>query len=124
MPAPAPTRRRGPRAVRPPARPLLAATLTLQGRTYANVARLVDITPESMARIVAGTIKPSAELRERIAAVLGADDLDALFALDMRLQALVDAAVAAGVDLTADRAADRIAGILLQSRGDRVAAGS
>ena len=100
------------RQARPPARPAFAATIALSGRTYADLASAVGCTPATVGRIVNGTVQPSAALRARLAAALGVDDVDGLFALSAPLQRLVDEAIAAGVNTCDDTAADRLVAIL------------
>ena len=70
---------------RPPARPALACALARQGITRVDLAAAVGVSTFSIVRVIRGTMKPSLALMERIAAVLGDDDVEALFALDPAL---------------------------------------
>lgn len=58
---------------RPPAYPALAAECARRGIKYAALARVVGVHPNTITNVVSGQQRPSAELRLRIAAALGAE---------------------------------------------------
>ena len=100
------------RVARPPARPTLAAVIAARGRTYVDLGRAVGCAPETIGRAVKGTVQPSAALRARLAAVLGVEDIEALFALSEPIQRLVREATTAGINTSDDLTADRLVSIL------------
>lgn len=72
---------RGPRNARPPARRALAVAIALSGRSYADIGRACGCAASTISRSVIGTFTPGTQLQHRVAALLGFDDVEALFAV-------------------------------------------
>jgi lambda repressor-like predicted transcriptional regulator len=78
MPTPSP---RGPRPLRPPARPALAAALAVAGMSQRSLARAAGVCPDSVYRWLRGDVAPNRWTQVLVAEALGVEDPAALFAV-------------------------------------------
>lgn len=83
---------RGPRVQSTPGLPALACAIAVSGRTLDSLATEVGIQASSMSKIVKGSLVPGSDTRERLAAALGTDQVEALFTTrTIKVDELLDA---------------------------------
>jgi transcriptional regulator with XRE-family HTH domain len=85
----------------PPVYPELAAELARQGINAADLGRRIGRSSQTISQIVRGRLRPSDELRNRIADQLGRP-ADELFRLHPDIERLVDLAVQQGFGRVVD----------------------
>jgi len=100
-----------------PTYPELAAELARTGRSYADVARAAGCAAGTLTHVVRGRLRPSADLRHRIAAAVDRDEAE-LFALAPDVQRLIDMAAEQGFSerVTASTTLAQVAALVRKAR--------
>ena len=83
----------------PPVYPELAAEIARQGITAADLGRRVGRSPQTISQIIRGRLRPSDQLRRRIATELDRPEGE-LFALNADIERLIGLAISQGFGRT------------------------